>query len=69
MRYKDYTLEQNAFEQAAQAKISEITGWLAKNGVAGRVGSKWGPRNGMVSGCYPPDEFYKARSEAEKLKI
>jgi hypothetical protein len=29
------------------------------------------PRNGLVSGCYPLDEFYKARPEAgalEKLK-
>ena len=26
------------------------------------------PRNGMVSGCYPLDEFYKERSEAETLK-
>jgi len=26
------------------------------------------PRNGMVSGCYPFDPFYKALSEAEKLK-
>ncbi len=25
------------------------------------------PRNGMVSGCYPLDEFYKARPEAERL--
>jgi len=27
-----------------------------------------GPRNGMISGCYPLDPFYKARPEAEKLK-
>ncbi len=26
------------------------------------------PRNGMVSGCYPLDEFYKGRPEAERLK-
>jgi 2,4-dienoyl-CoA reductase-like NADH-dependent reductase (Old Yellow Enzyme family) len=26
------------------------------------------PRNGLVSGCYPLDEFYKARDEAERLK-
>ena len=26
------------------------------------------PRNGMVSGCYPLDEFYKQRPEAEALK-
>jgi 2,4-dienoyl-CoA reductase-like NADH-dependent reductase (Old Yellow Enzyme family) len=26
------------------------------------------PRNGMVSGCYPLDEFYKTRPEAELLK-
>jgi len=26
------------------------------------------PRNGMVSGCYPLDEFYKERPEAETLK-
>lgn len=26
------------------------------------------PRNGMVSGCYPLDEFYKSRPEAEMLK-
>jgi len=26
------------------------------------------PRNGMVSGCYPLDEFYKERTEAEVLK-
>jgi len=26
------------------------------------------PRNGMVSGCYPLDEFYKERPEAEALK-
>lgn len=25
------------------------------------------PRGGMVSGCYPLDEFYKARPEAERL--
>jgi 2,4-dienoyl-CoA reductase-like NADH-dependent reductase (Old Yellow Enzyme family) len=25
------------------------------------------PRNGMVSGCYPLDPFYKDRPEAEKL--
>ena len=26
------------------------------------------PRNGMVSGCYPLDEFYKQRPEAAVLK-
>ena len=26
------------------------------------------PRNGLVSGCYPLDEFYKTRPEAELLK-
>ena len=26
------------------------------------------PRNGMVSGCYPLDPFYKAREESDKLK-
>ncbi len=26
------------------------------------------PRNGMVSGCYPLDPFYKARAENERLK-
>jgi 2,4-dienoyl-CoA reductase-like NADH-dependent reductase (Old Yellow Enzyme family) len=26
------------------------------------------PRNGLVSGCYPLDEFYKSRPEAEQLK-
>jgi 2,4-dienoyl-CoA reductase-like NADH-dependent reductase (Old Yellow Enzyme family) len=26
-----------------------------------------GPRNGLVSGCYPLDPFYKARPEAETL--
>lgn len=26
------------------------------------------PRNGMVSGCYPLDEFYKERPEAEMVK-
>ena len=26
------------------------------------------PRNGMVSGCYPLDEFYKDRPEAKQLK-
>jgi hypothetical protein len=25
------------------------------------------PRNGLVSGCYPLDEFYKARPEANQL--
>jgi hypothetical protein len=25
------------------------------------------PRNGMVSGCYPLDEFYKTRPESEEL--
>lgn len=27
-----------------------------------------GPRNGMVSGCYPLDEFYKIRPEHDRLK-
>jgi 2,4-dienoyl-CoA reductase-like NADH-dependent reductase (Old Yellow Enzyme family) len=27
-----------------------------------------GPRNGLVSGCYPLDPFYKGRPEAEELK-
>ena len=26
------------------------------------------PRNGLVSGCYPLDEFYKGRPEAGVLK-
>jgi hypothetical protein len=26
------------------------------------------PRKGLVSGCYPLDEFYKQRPEAEQLK-
>jgi hypothetical protein len=26
-----------------------------------------GPRNGLISGCYPLDEFYKERPEAETL--
>ncbi len=26
------------------------------------------PRNGLVSGCYPLDPFYKARPEADQLK-
>jgi 2,4-dienoyl-CoA reductase-like NADH-dependent reductase (Old Yellow Enzyme family) len=26
------------------------------------------PRNGLISGCYPLDEYYKARPEAEKVK-
>ena len=26
------------------------------------------PRNGMVSGCYPLDEFYKSRPEAKRLR-
>jgi 2,4-dienoyl-CoA reductase-like NADH-dependent reductase (Old Yellow Enzyme family) len=26
------------------------------------------PRNGLVSGCYPLDRFYAARSEATRLK-
>ena len=28
-----------------------------------------GPRNGMVSGCYPLDEFYKSRDEYERLMV
>jgi NADPH2 dehydrogenase len=27
-----------------------------------------GPRNGLVSGCYPLDDFYKNRPEAQELK-
>jgi NADPH2 dehydrogenase len=27
-----------------------------------------GPRNGLVSGCFPLDPFYKAHADAEKLK-
>jgi NADPH2 dehydrogenase len=27
-----------------------------------------GPRNGLISGCFPLDDFYKNRSEAQKLK-
>ncbi len=27
------------------------------------------PRNGMVSGCYPLDPFYKERPESEQLKV
>jgi hypothetical protein len=26
------------------------------------------PRNGLVSGCYPLDEYYKESPEAEKLE-
>jgi hypothetical protein len=26
------------------------------------------PRNGMVSGCFPLDPFYKGREEAQRLK-
>jgi hypothetical protein len=26
------------------------------------------PRNGMVSGCYPLDDFYRRRSERESLE-
>ena len=26
------------------------------------------PRNGMVSGCFPLDAFYKEREEAQRLK-
>jgi hypothetical protein len=26
-----------------------------------------GPRNGMVSGCFPLDEFYKDREEATRI--
>ena len=26
------------------------------------------PRNGMISGCYPLDHFYKALPEAQRLK-
>ena len=26
------------------------------------------PRNGLVSGCYPLDPFYKVKKEAEILK-
>lgn len=27
------------------------------------------PRNGLVSGCYPIDPFYKSRPEAEALAV
>jgi hypothetical protein len=27
------------------------------------------PRNGMVSGCYPLDQFYKERPEAKTLAL
>ena len=27
------------------------------------------PRNGMVSGCYPLDAFYKERDEAAEVKV
>jgi hypothetical protein len=27
-----------------------------------------GPRNGMLSGCFPLDDYYKALPEAERLK-
>ncbi|MBL8187920.1 MAG: NADH:flavin oxidoreductase, partial [Acidobacteria bacterium] len=27
-----------------------------------------GPRNGLVSGCYPLDPFYKVHPQAEELK-
>jgi len=27
-----------------------------------------GPRNGLVSGCFPLDPYYKALPEAERLK-
>jgi NADPH2 dehydrogenase len=27
------------------------------------------PRNGMVSGCYPLDPFYRDRPEAERLRF
>lgn len=27
------------------------------------------PRNGLISGCYPLDPFYKARAEARQLKL
>jgi len=26
------------------------------------------PRNGMISGCFPLDDFYKARPEYERLQ-
>ena len=26
------------------------------------------PRNGMISGCFPLDEFYKSRDETEALR-
>jgi len=28
-----------------------------------------GPRNGLVSGCYPLDPFYKTHPQAEQLKF
>ena len=27
-----------------------------------------GPRNGMISGCFPLDEYYKNRPEFDQLK-
>jgi len=27
-----------------------------------------GPRNGMISGCFPLDEYYKSRPEYDQLK-
>jgi NADPH2 dehydrogenase len=27
-----------------------------------------GPRNGLISGCFPLDDYYKARPEAAQLK-
>jgi hypothetical protein len=27
------------------------------------------PRKGLVSGCYPLDDFYKSRPEAGELKV
>jgi hypothetical protein len=28
-----------------------------------------GPRNGLVSGCYPLDPFYRSHPEAKLLKV
>ena len=28
-----------------------------------------GPRLGLVSGCYPLDEFYKTHPDAERLEV
>ena len=28
-----------------------------------------GPRNGMISGCYPLDDYYKSKPELAQLKV